>query len=47
MEDFKLNLLNLDEKEMTDYILSLGMKKFYGKQIFNWLHGKRSAAPIS
>ena len=40
MEEFKLNLLNLDEKETTDYILSLGMKKFYGKQIFNWLHGK-------
>ena len=40
MEDFKLNLLNLDEKELTDYILSLGMKKFYGKQVFNWLHGK-------
>lgn len=40
MEEFKLNLLNLDEKETTDYVLSLGMKKFYGKQIFNWLHGK-------
>ena len=40
MEEFKLNLLNLDEKEITEYILSLGMKKFYGKQIFNWLHGK-------
>ena len=36
----KLNLLNLDEKELTDYIVSLGMKKFYGKQIFNWLHQK-------
>ena len=35
MEDFKLILLNLDEKEITDYILSLGMKKFYGKQIFD------------
>lgn len=36
----KLNLLNLDEKELTDYIQTLGMKKFYGKQIFSWLHQK-------
>ena len=40
MENSKIALLNLSEKELTDLILSLGMKKFYGKQIYNWLHGK-------
>lgn len=40
MENTKMALLNLNETEMTDYILSLGMKKFYGKQIYNWLHSK-------
>ncbi|MGL6113797.1 23S rRNA (adenine(2503)-C(2))-methyltransferase RlmN [Cetobacterium sp. SF1] len=37
----KINLLNLNEKELQDFVVNeLGMKKFYGKQIFNWLHGK-------
>lgn len=36
----KVNLLNLDEKELTDFVVSLGMKKFYGKQIFQWLNQK-------
>ncbi|MBC2856756.1 MAG: 23S rRNA (adenine(2503)-C(2))-methyltransferase RlmN [Cetobacterium sp.] len=36
----KTNLLNLNEKELQEYIVSLGMKKFYGKQIFTWLHQK-------
>lgn len=36
----KINLLNLDEKELTNFVLSLGMKKFYGKQIFQWLNKK-------
>lgn len=40
MKDYKLNLLNLNEKEITDFIVTLEMKKFYGKQIFNWIHGK-------
>ncbi len=34
----KINLLNLNQKELEDLVISLGMKKFYGKQIFNWLH---------
>lgn len=36
----KINLLNLNEKELGELVVSLGMKKFYGKQIFNWLHKK-------
>ncbi len=36
----KINLLNLNEKELGELVVSLGMKKFYGKQIFNWLHQK-------
>ncbi len=34
------NLLNLNLKELEDFIVSIGMKKFNGKQIFDWLHGK-------
>lgn len=40
MENTKMALLNLNETELTEFILSLGMKKFYGKQIYNWLHSK-------
>ena len=29
----KINLLNLNEKELGELVVSLGMKKFYGKQI--------------
>ena len=36
----KINLLNLNQQELEELVLSLGMKKFYGKQIFNWLHKK-------
>ena len=36
----KINLLNLDEKELQEFALSLGMKKFQGKQLFNWLNQK-------
>lgn len=36
----KINLLNLNEEELTKFIISLNMKKFYGKQIFIWLNQK-------
>ena len=36
----KINLLNLNQQELEELVISLGMKKFYGKQIFNWLHKK-------
>lgn len=36
----KINLLNLNEKELGELVVSLGMKKFYGKQIFTWLNQK-------
>lgn len=37
----KINLLNLNEKELQEFVVNeLGMKKFHGKQIFTWLHGK-------
>lgn len=36
----KINLLNLTKKELGDFIVEKGMKKFYGKQIYNWIHKK-------
>lgn len=36
----KINLLNLNQQELEELVISLGMKRFYGKQIFNWLHQK-------
>lgn len=36
----KINLLNLNQQELEELVISLGMKKFYGKEIFNWLHQK-------
>ena len=36
----KINLLNLNQQELEEFVVSLGMKKFYGKQLFNWLHKK-------
>lgn len=36
----KINLLNLNQQELEELVISLGMKKIYGKQIFNWLHQK-------
>lgn len=36
----KINLLNLNQQELEELVISLGMKKFYGKQILNWLHQK-------
>jgi 23S rRNA (adenine2503-C2)-methyltransferase len=39
MESMK-NLLNLDLNELENFVVSIGMKKFNGKQVFNWLHGK-------
>ncbi|WP_425364869.1 23S rRNA (adenine(2503)-C(2))-methyltransferase RlmN [Ilyobacter polytropus] len=40
MMESTTNLLNLNLKELEDFIVSIGMKKFNGKQIFDWLHGK-------
>lgn len=36
----KINILNLSQKELTDFLIENGMKKFYGKEIFVWLHKK-------
>lgn len=36
----KINLLDLTEQKLTDFVVSLGMKKFSGKQIFIWLNQK-------
>ncbi|MDO4691043.1 MAG: 23S rRNA (adenine(2503)-C(2))-methyltransferase RlmN [Fusobacterium sp.] len=40
MKTDKINILNLTKQELTDLVLSFGMKKFYGKEIFIWLHKK-------
>jgi len=36
----KVNLLDLEYKELENLILDLGMKKFNAKQIYEWLHVK-------
>lgn len=36
----KINLLDLSKKELKDFLVSEGMKKFYGKEVFIWLHKK-------
>lgn len=36
----KINILNLSQEELTDFLVSLGLKKFYGKEVFIWLHKK-------
>lgn len=38
--EIKINLLNLSLVELEDLIVKNGMKKFYAKQIFSWLHEK-------
>lgn len=36
----KRNLLNMNYKELEEFILEIGMKKFNAKQIYKWLHEK-------
>lgn len=36
----KINLLNLTKTELENFVVENGMKKFYAKQIFSWLHEK-------
>ena len=36
----KINLLDLSKKELTEFLVAEGMKKFYGKEVFIWLHKK-------
>lgn len=36
----KINLLNLTKGELEKLVVENGMKKFYSKQIFSWLHQK-------
>jgi len=36
----KINLLDLEYKELENLVLDLGMKKFNAKQIYEWLHVK-------
>lgn len=36
----KIDIKSLDLKELEDFLLELDVKKFRGKQIFDWLHNK-------
>ncbi|MGL4403382.1 MAG: 23S rRNA (adenine(2503)-C(2))-methyltransferase RlmN [Fusobacteriaceae bacterium] len=36
----KINLLNLTKNELEKFVVENGMKKFYAKQIYQWLHQK-------
>ncbi|MDR1835249.1 MAG: 23S rRNA (adenine(2503)-C(2))-methyltransferase RlmN [Fusobacteriaceae bacterium] len=36
----KINLLNLTQAELELLVESMGMKSYYGKSLFNWLHKK-------
>jgi len=40
MNNEKINILNLTLEELTELLVSLGLKKFYGKEVFIWLHKK-------
>lgn len=40
MRSEKINILDLTKEELTNLVVSLGMKKFYGKELFVWLHKK-------
>ena len=33
-----ININEYTEQELTDYVESLGEKKFHAKQIYKWLH---------
>jgi 23S rRNA (adenine2503-C2)-methyltransferase len=39
-ENERINLLNLTEAELEVLVVAMGMKRFYGKSLFNWLHKK-------
>ena len=32
MNNEKVNILNLTQEELTEFLVSLGLKKFYGKK---------------
>ena len=34
MNNEKINILNLTQEELTELLVSLGLKKFYGKEVF-------------
>lgn len=36
----KINLLDLTKNELENFVVENGMKKFYAKQIYQWLHQK-------
>lgn len=36
----KINVLDLSKEELTNFLVSEGIKKFYGKEVFIWLHKK-------
>ena len=40
MNNEKVNILNLTQEELTEFLVSLGLKKNYGKEVFIWLHKK-------
>ncbi|MES9833670.1 MAG: 23S rRNA (adenine(2503)-C(2))-methyltransferase RlmN [Candidatus Thiodiazotropha sp. DIVDIV] len=37
-ESTKINLLNLDQKEMEAFVVELGSKAFHGRNVFKWIH---------
>ena len=37
----KIDIKSLNQKELTEYIESLGEKAFRAKQIYQWIHGKQ------
>ncbi len=40
MQEEKVNLLGLTQKNMEEFFLSIGEKKFHARQIFKWIHKK-------
>ena len=40
MNNEKVNILNLTQEELTEFLVSLGLKKILWKEVFIWLHKK-------
>ena len=40
MQQKKINLLGLSQKQMEEFFLSIGEKKFHARQVIKWIHRK-------
>ncbi|MBQ5325273.1 MAG: 23S rRNA (adenine(2503)-C(2))-methyltransferase RlmN, partial [Oscillospiraceae bacterium] len=38
----KVDIKSLDMQQLTEYVISMGLKSFNAKQIYSWLHQKNA-----